>query len=112
MRPRVVMRIKLGRESLEESVVSNITTFVIIFVAAFAIAFLAMTFYAPDMVTAASSVAATLGNIGPGLGAVGATATYAAIPAAGQMILTVCMLLGRLELYTVLVLLHPDFWRR
>lgn len=112
VRPRAVMRIKLGRESLEENTVSNIASFVIIFVALFAVASLAMTFYTPDMVTAASSVAATLGNIGPGLGAVGATETYASIPAVGKIILVACMLLGRLELYTVLILLHPGFWRK
>jgi trk system potassium uptake protein TrkH len=112
MHPRTIIRIKLGRQSLEESTVSNISSFFIIFVAIFAVASLAMTFYTPDMVTAASSVAATLGNIGPGLGAVGATETYASIPTAGKLILVACMLLGRLELYTVLVLLHRGFWKR
>ncbi len=112
MHPRAVTRVKLGRVSLEESTVSNIAGFFIIYVAVFAVASLAMTFYTPDMVTAASSVAATLGNIGPGLGAVGATETYASIPAAGKLILVACMLLGRLELYTVLVLLLPAFWKR
>ena len=112
MRPRTILKIKLGRQSLEESAVSNITGFVIIFVVVFAVASLAMTFYTPDMVTATSSVAATLGNIGPGLGAVGATETYASIPVTGQIILVACMLLGRLELYTVLVLLHRGFWKK
>ncbi len=112
IRPRAIMKIKLGHEPLEESTVSNIAGFFIIFVAIFAVASLAMTFYTPDMVTAASSVAATLGNIGPGLGAVGATGTYASIPVVGKIILIACMLLGRLELYTVLVLLHRGFWKR
>ena len=112
MHPRTIIKIKLGRQSLEESTVSNISSFFIIFVAIFAVASLAMTFYTPDMVTAASSVAATLGNIGPGLGAVGATETYASIPTAGKLILVACMLLGRLELYTVLVLLHRGFWKK
>ncbi|MCK4510190.1 TrkH family potassium uptake protein [bacterium] len=112
MHPRTIIKIKLGRQSLEESTVSNISSFFIIFVAIFAVASLAMTFYTPDMVTAASSVAATLGNIGPGLGAVGATETYTSIPTAGKLILIACMLLGRLELYTVLVLLHRGFWKK
>jgi trk system potassium uptake protein TrkH len=112
MHPRTIIKIKLGRQSLEESTVSNISSFFVIFVAIFAVASLAMTFYTPDMVTAASSVAATLGNIGPGLGAVGATETYASIPSPGKLILIACMLLGRLELYTVLVLLHRGFWKK
>jgi trk system potassium uptake protein len=57
-------------------------------------------------------VAATLGNVGPGLNAVGATRNYAAIPDIGLIILTLCMLLGRLELYTVLILFLPSFWKK
>jgi trk system potassium uptake protein TrkH len=71
-----------------------------------------MSFFTPDLETAATSVIATLGNIGPGLSAVGATQNYDAIAPLGQGILTVCMLLGRLELYTVLILFLPEFWRR
>jgi trk system potassium uptake protein TrkH len=55
---------------------------------------------------------ASLGNIGPGLGAVGAAETYAFIPAPGKLVLIACMLLGRLELYTLLVLFVPSFWRK
>ncbi|NQT91149.1 MAG: TrkH family potassium uptake protein [Lentisphaerae bacterium] len=112
MRPQAAVRIRLGSELLSDNVVSNIAAFVIIFVGVFALASLVMTFYTPDLVTATSSVAATLGNIGPGLAAVGATETYAFIPAPGKLVLTLCMLLGRLELYTVLVLLLPSFWRK
>ena len=112
MRPQSVAQIKLGRKPVTEGVVTNISVFFIIFVILFALASLAMTFYTPDLVTATSSVAATLGNIGPGLGAVGATQTYAFIPTPGKLILIACMLLGRLELYTVLLLLYPAFWRK
>lgn len=112
MHPRTIMKIKLGRQSLEESTVSNIAGFFVIYVAIFAVASLVMALFTPDLVTATSSVAATLGNIGPGLGAVGAVETYASIPTTGQVILTICMLLGRLELYTVLVLLHRGFWKK
>ena len=64
------------------------------------------------METAITSVAATLNNVGPGLGAVGPFDNYAGIPTTGKAILTLCMLLGRLELYTVLVLFLPSFWRK
>lgn len=112
MRPQAVARIKLGREALDEGVVANIVTFVLIFLSVFAVMSFLMTFYTPDLVTASSAVAATLGNIGPGLGAVGAAETYAFIAAPGKLILIVCMLLGRLELYTVLLLFMPTFWRK
>ncbi len=112
MHPQSVARIKLGREVLDESVVANILTFVMLFAAIFSGMSFLMTFYTPDLETALSSVVASLGNIGPGIAAVGPVETYAFIPDPGKLILIVCMLLGRLELYTVLLLFMPSFWRR
>ena len=112
MRPQAVMHLKLGRKPVEDEVVANIAAFFTIFVIVFALASFFMTFFTPDLETAATSVIATLGNIGPGLSFVGATQNYAAIPIPGQLILTFCMLLGRLELYTVLILFLPGFWKR
>jgi len=71
-----------------------------------------MAFIGLDFMSAISSVAACLGNVGPGMGSVGPTDNYAAIPGVGKWILIVCMLLGRLEIYTILVLLVPSFWRK
>ncbi len=112
MRPQAVMQVKLGGKLVEQEIVSHISAFFIIFLVIFGIASFAMTFFTPDLVTATTSVIATLGNIGPGLNAVGATQNFAGIPTAGQMILTGCMLLGRLELYTVLILFLPSFWKK
>ena len=66
-----------------------------------------------DFMTAMGSVAATLGNIGPGIGKVGPgdSMNFAQIPMAGKWILSFFMLLGRLELFTVLMLFTPFFWR-
>lgn len=112
MRPQVVLKIKIDRKAMKESMVSNICAFFLVYVLLFAAGCIAMAFFTPDLTTALTSVAATLGNIGPGLGAVGATKIYADVPAVGKMILTLFMLLGRLELYTVLVLIMPGFWRK
>ena len=65
-----------------------------------------------EPVTAVASVIASIGNIGPGLGNVGPTDNYAHLPQVGKGVLTFCMLLGRLEIFTVLALLYPGFWRR
>ena len=107
-----VLRVKLGQQLLEQDIVSNITAFFVIFIFVFISATTTMCFFTPDFQTAASSVAATLGNIGPGFGVVGPMVTYSSIPAAGKAILAFCMLLGRLELYTVLVLFLPSIWRK
>jgi trk system potassium uptake protein len=112
MRPDAVKTIRVGGEPVKNQAVSNICAFLLIFVLLFAVGSLAMTAFTPDLGTAASSTIACLGNIGPGLNAVGATQNYANIPAGGQSILIVLMLLGRLELYTVLVILVPSFWRK
>lgn len=112
MRPQAVLQVKLGKDAVDEDVVSHIVAFFTIFVLIFALGTFLMTFYTPDLETAVTSVVATLGNIGPGLSAVGATQNFAAIPAPGQVLLTLCMLLGRLELYTVLILFFPSFWKK
>ncbi len=112
MMPQAVSRIKLGRTVLEESAIANIVSFFVLFMTLFAIMTLIMSRYTPDLVTATSSVVACLGNVGPGLGAVGPTEVYAFIPAPGKMVLSLAMLLGRLELYTVVLLLMPSFWRK
>ena len=65
-----------------------------------------------DFLTAIGSAAASLGNIGPGIGSVGPVDNYAHIPTIGKWYLSVLMLIGRLELFTVLILFTPYFWRR
>ena len=112
MRPDAVKTVKIGGQTVKNQAVSNICAFLLIFVLLFAAGSLAMTAFTPDLGTAASSTIACLGNIGPGLNAVGATQNYANIPPAGQSILIALMLLGRLELYTVLVILVPSFWKK
>lgn len=64
-----------------------------------------------DMVSAASAVATTLGNVGPAFNRFGPTDNYSELPGLGKLILIVCMWIGRLEILTVLVLLIPDFWK-
>jgi trk system potassium uptake protein TrkH len=112
MQPQAVLKVKIGGAPVTQEVVSHISAFFILFVLVFAVGTLIMTFFTPDLQTALSSVIATLGNIGPGLGGVGALENFASIPTVGKIVLTVLMLLGRLELYTVLIILLPSFWRK
>ncbi|MDO9695223.1 MAG: TrkH family potassium uptake protein [Candidatus Latescibacteria bacterium] len=112
MRPRLVAPLKIRRSSLQEPMVANIVGFFVLFVGLFVVCSLLMTLIVPDLVTAVTSVAACIGNVGPGLAGVGATQNYAWIPLPGKWVLILCMLLGRLEIFTVLVVLRPSFWRR
>lgn len=112
MRPQAVVKIKIGRQALSPAAVSNISAFFLLFLLLFVVNTLLMTRFTPDLPTALSSVIATMGNIGPGLGQIGPTLTYAPLPEPAKLLLAFCMLLGRLELYTVLIVLLPGFWRK
>jgi trk system potassium uptake protein TrkH len=65
-----------------------------------------------DIITSTSAVASSLGNVGPALGDVGPTSTYAVIPGPGKWLLVFLMIVGRLEIYPVLLLFTRDLWRR
>jgi len=110
--PRAVTPIRLGNEVIPEEVMRNITGFFLLYLFIFVFCTFIMAALGLDMLSAASSVAATLGNVGPGLGMVGPTKNYAFIHPSGKIVLIFCMLLGRLEIYTVLLLLIPEFWRK
>ncbi len=110
--PRAVFTVKMGEVAVNEDMVRTALVFFFVFILAFTVGTLFLSALGLDLETAFSSVVATLANIGPGLDKVGSIETYAFIPAAGKIFLSFCMILGRLELFTILVLLIPDFWKR
>lgn len=112
LHPRGVYVIRYNDRAVPQEIVTNILGFFLLLVICTLAATFVMTLLGLDLVSAISSVAATINNIGPGLGAVGPTDNFADVPSVGKWVLIFCMLLGRLELYTVLVLITPDFWRR
>jgi len=111
-RPQVRMSVKIGRTAVGEDITRSILVFFATFVGLFALGSIFMAGLGLDLITAVTSVAACLGNIGPGLARVGSNENYAHIPTVGKVFLSFCMMLGRLELGTMLVLFVPDFWRR
>jgi trk system potassium uptake protein TrkH len=110
--PHAVITVKLGGRSVPPEVLSSIWGFFILYIALFVLASLLMSGLGLDVISAFSSVAACIGNIGPGLGTVGPATNFLAVPTLGKWILAFCMLLGRLEIYTVIVLLVPEYWRK
>jgi trk system potassium uptake protein TrkH len=110
--PRAVTHIKLGGKSVPDDVMRSILGFLGLYMGLFGICTVLMAGIGVDFVTSFSSVAATLGNIGPGLGTVGPVDNYAQIPVLGKWVLIWCMLLGRLEIYTLIIILVPEFWRK
>lgn len=111
-RPRLISPFKIGDETIPESRVMNILALFNLFMILFVFATLVMCLYVDDVMTAVTSVVATLFNIGPGLNGVGAIENYAWIPVPGKILLSLCMLLGRLEVFSVLIALRPDIWKK
>jgi trk system potassium uptake protein TrkH len=82
------------------------------YVCIFFISTIILMIFVPDLETSMGAVASCMGNIGPGLGTVGPVFTYSHIPDVGKWFLSFLMMLGRLELFTVLVLFTPSFWKK
>ncbi len=110
--PQAVLPVRIGNQVIPRDIVTNISGFFLFFMAMFVLGVLFMSSLGLDLESSMGSVAATISNIGPGLGSVGPTNNYAAIPAVGKWFLSFLMLIGRLELYTVLILFSPAFWKK
>ena len=108
---RALIPVRIGKQSINEDVVRNTLGFFLFFVSSFAISSIALTFMGVDLLSAIGAAASAMGNIGPGLGSFGPTDNYALLPQAGKWILSFCMLLGRLEIFTVIVLLSRTYWK-
>lgn len=110
--PRAIRLVKLGNLPVDKEVMQSILGFFALFIAVFVVGSLLVAATGMDVVSSAASVIACLANIGPGLGSVGPVDNFAHVPDFGKVVLIVCMLMGRLELFTVLVLFFPSFWRK
>ena len=110
-RPRIIRPVKVGRTPIEDMRVGNIVSFFILFLSLSILSSLLLTFFVPDLVTAFTAVVACLANIGPGLAGVGSIENFNWIPIPGKWILIFNMLLGRLEIFTVLVLFRASIRR-
>ena len=109
--PHAVLPIRVNERVVPREVMTNVLGFFFFFIGIFAIVTCIMATLGLDLVSAAGATIAAMGNIGPGLGSVGPTDNYAHIHTVGKFVLSFCMLLGRLELYTVLILFSPNFWK-
>jgi trk system potassium uptake protein TrkH len=112
LHPRAVTTIKIGGRSVPDDVIRSVIGFLALYMGLFGLSAVVLAGLGVDMVTSIGAVAACIGNIGPGFGLVGPVENYAAIPDMGKWLLIWCMLLGRLEIFTVLILLVPEFWRK
>ncbi|NCA80267.1 MAG: TrkH family potassium uptake protein, partial [Sphingobacteriia bacterium] len=111
LHPSSVVPIRVNTKSYPEATVSVIKSFVILYLFIFGAGTILVSLEGVDLVTAATASAVTLGNIGPGLGKVGPAGNYAFFSDATKLLLSFLMIAGRLELFTVIALLFPSFWK-
>lgn len=111
LHPRAVIPIKIGDRTLSNETVASIASFFILYIIIFALGTIIISLEGINLESAASSVAATLGDIGPGFGFVGPTQNYSQFSNWGKLLLSFFMLLGRLELFTIIALCIPRNWR-
>ena len=109
--PHAIIPVKFNKHSVDSKIVTNVLAFFMLYMVIFSVSTIIFTLIEPDMESSMGAVATSLGNIGPGLGSVGPAENFFHIKPIGKWFLSFLMLLGRLELFTVLVLFSPTFWK-
>jgi len=110
--PNAIIPVRLNGKAVPQDIIFKVMAFFLLYIIIFAFGTLIMSFMGLDFESALGASAATIGNIGPGIGSVGPVGNYAFIPMAGKWVLSFLMLLGRLELFTVLILFSAAFWKK
>jgi trk system potassium uptake protein TrkH len=110
--PHALTILKLDGKNVHKETLGGIWGFLFLFILIAVIATLFMTALDIDIITSSSAVISAMANVGPALGEVGPTDNYSDIPAAGKWVLIFCMLMGRLEIYTVVIFFVPHFWQK
>jgi trk system potassium uptake protein TrkH len=112
IRPRAIQQVRIDGQSLDEGVVASVTGYFALWMLVFVAGTLFLATYGIDLETAGTAVIATLNNVGPGLAGVGPMVNYGDMPGLVKLVLSVFMILGRLEFYAVVALFVPGFWKR
>ena len=112
LQPHMVLSSKFNGKKVTESTYESVMTFFFVYIITFALSALLLSFSGLDFLTCISAAASAISNVGPGLGSViGPNGNFASLPDISKWILTIGMILGRLELFAILVLFLPSFWR-
>jgi trk system potassium uptake protein TrkH len=111
LHPNAILPVRYNRRAVPQPIVFNILGFFILYMLSFIVGVLVFSWLGLDFRTALGGAASTLGNVGPALGDLGPVDNYRDIPGVAKIWATFLMLIGRLELFTVLILFTPFFWR-
>ena len=110
--PNVVYPVKVGRQIIQGNILFSVLAFAFVYMSCYVAMTLLLLFSGLDPLSSLSAIAACLSNTGPGLNLVGPSTTYAVLTDFQTWVCTLSMLLGRLEIFTLLVVLTPAFWRK
>jgi trk system potassium uptake protein TrkH len=111
MHPKAIILVKFNGKSVSQDIIFNVMAFFLIYMIIFAAGAVMLSLFGVDFETALGAAIATLGNIGPGIGGVGPVENFSFFSDIAKWFLCFLMLLGRLELFTVLIILSPAFWK-
>ena len=111
LRPSEIFVMKIDRKPVREEAIAGSLLYVLVYLSVVVLSTFLLTSQGMDLLSAFSGSAACMGNVGPGFGTVGSTGNFAHVPELGKWGLSLVMLLGRLEIYGMLALILPRFWR-
>lgn len=110
--PQAIIPVRINGQAVDRKIAVNILIFTLFYALVSVLAVIILGFSGVDVATSIGAVAATINGVGPGIGLVGPVENFATLPAVAKWVLCGCMLLGRLEIFTILVLFAPAFWRK
>jgi trk system potassium uptake protein TrkH len=109
--PRAIIPVRFNKKPVDAEIISNVQAFFIFYIMIFILSSIVLSLFGLDFITAAGAAATCIGNVGPGIGAVGPINNFADLPELVKWILSLLMLLGRLELFTILIIFSPFYWK-
>jgi len=112
LHPNAIIPVYLNKSAVSPKIIYNLLAFIFFYLFTFVIGAIILTFIGLDFQDAVSASITAVSNVGPGIGSVGPSASFAHLPVAAKWVLSCLMILGRLELFTIAILFTPYFWRR
>lgn len=112
LHPNAIIPVRIDGKSVHQNIVFNVISFFIIYMLIFVVSSVILTFFNLDFISALGAAASSLGNIGPAIGSVSPVNNFAHLSNSAKLFCAFLMLIGRLELFTVLILFTPFFWRK
>ena len=112
LHPKAVIPVMLNKQVISSTITYNLLAFIFLYLFVFTLGSIFLSLLGVDMLTSISAVASAVGNVGPGIADVGPSFSFSQLPSSAKWILSLLMLMGRLELFTVCVLFTPYFWKR